>query len=87
MLSNADDVMLTSPSKSKGVQNNNSTLTAFNQTEGKTTAVIGVMRGYPKDGNTCQCSNKHCEQRMVEVLLDNDSDGDLIFVNNGLLHH
>ncbi len=51
--------------------------------EGKTTAVIGVMRGNPKDGYTCLCSNKHCKQRIVQVLflLDSGSDGDLIFVN------
>jgi hypothetical protein len=41
------------------------------------------MRGYPKDGYTCLRSNKHCKQRMVRVLLDSGSDGDLIFVNKG----
>jgi hypothetical protein len=39
------------------------------------------MRGNPKDGYTRQCSNKHCKQRIVRVLLDSGSDGDLIFVN------
>ena len=39
------------------------------------------MRGNPKDGYTPLCSNKHCKQRMVRVLLDSDSDGNLIFVN------
>jgi hypothetical protein len=62
MLSNADDVRLTSPSQSKDVHNNNSTPTASNLLEGKTTAVIAVMRGNPKDGYTCLCSNKHCNQ-------------------------
>jgi hypothetical protein len=81
MLSNADDFMLTSPSKSKDVHVNNSTPTASNPTEGRTTAVIAVMRGNPKDGYTCQCSNKHCKQKIMRVLLDSDSDGDLIFVN------
>ncbi len=38
------------------------------------------MRGNPKNGYTRLCSNKHCKQRMVRVLLDG-SDGDLIFVN------
>jgi hypothetical protein len=81
MLSNADDIRLTSPSQSKDVQNNNSTPTASNPLEGKTTAVIAVMRGNPKDGYTRLCSNKHCKQRMVWVLLDSGSDGDFIFVN------
>ncbi len=80
MLSDADDVMLTSPSKSKDVHNN-STPTASNPPEGKTTVVIAVMRGNPKDGYTHLHSNKHCKHRMVQVLLDSGSDGDLIFVN------
>jgi hypothetical protein len=79
-LSNADDGMLMSSSKSKDVHDNNSTPTA-NPLEGKTTAVIAVMRGNPKDGCTRLHSNKHCKQRMVQVLLDSGSDGDLIFVN------
>ncbi len=70
MLSNTDDVMLTSPSKSKDVHVNNSTPTASNPTEGRTTAVIAVMRGNPKDVYTRQCSNKHCKQKIVQVLLD-----------------
>jgi hypothetical protein len=49
-LSNADDIRLTSPSQSKDLHNNNSTPTASNPLEGKTRAVIAVMRGNPKDG-------------------------------------
>jgi hypothetical protein len=79
--SDADDVMLTSPSKSKDVHVNNSTPTASNPTEGRTKAVIAVMRGNPKDGYTRQCSNKHCKQKIVQVLLDSGSDGNLICVN------
>jgi hypothetical protein len=81
MLSNADDIMLTSPSQSKDVHNTNCTPTAPNPLEGKTTAVIAVMRGNPKDGYTRLHSNKHCKQRMVWILLDSGSDGNLIFVN------
>jgi hypothetical protein len=73
--------MLRSPSKSKDIHVNNSTPTASNPIEGRTTTVIAVMRGNPKDGYTCQCSNKHCKQKIVWVLLDSGSDGDLIFVN------
>jgi hypothetical protein len=78
---NADDIMLTSPSKSKDVHVNKSTPTTFNLTESRTTAVIAVMRGNPKDGYTCRLSNKHCKQQIVWVLLDSGSDGNLIFVN------
>jgi hypothetical protein len=81
MLSDADDIMLMSPSKSKDVHVNNSTPTASNPTEVRTTAVIAVMRGNPKDCYTHQHSNKHCEQKIVQVLLDSGSDGNLIFVN------
>jgi hypothetical protein len=79
--SNADDVMLTSPRKNRDVHVNHSTPTASNPSEGKTTAVIAVIRGNPKDGYTCQCSNKHCKQKIVWVLLDSGSDNDLILVN------
>ncbi len=79
--SDADDIMLMSPSKSKEVHVNNSTPTASNPTKGRTTAVIAVMKGNPKDGYTRQCSNNHCKQKIVWVLLDSGSDGDLIFVN------
>jgi hypothetical protein len=47
MLSNADDIRLTSSSQSEDVHNNNSTPTTSNPLEGKTTAVIAVMRGNP----------------------------------------
>jgi hypothetical protein len=73
--------MLTSPSKSKDLHVNNSTATASNPTAGRTTAVIAVIRGNPKDGYIPQRSNKHCKQKIVQVLLDSGSDGDLIFVN------
>jgi hypothetical protein len=81
MFSNVDDIMLTSPRESKDVHVNHSTPTASNLSEGRTPAVIVVMRGNPKDGYTRQCSNKHYKQKIVWVLLDSGSDGDLIFVN------
>jgi hypothetical protein len=80
-LSDADDVMLTSPSQRENVHNNYSTPTTTNPPEGKATAVIAVMRGNPKDGYTPHCSNKHCKQKIVRVLLDSGSDGDLVFVS------
>ncbi len=79
LLNDAGDVIVMSPSQSKGIHKNYSTPTAF---EGSTTAVIAVvMRGYPRDGHTRHRSNKHCKQIIVRVLLDSGSNGDLIFVN------
>ncbi len=52
---------------------------------GKTTAVIAVMRGKPKDGYHCRRSNKHYTWTLVLVLLDNGSDGDLVFVSKDKL--
>jgi hypothetical protein len=81
MFSNADDVTVTSSSQSKEIHINHSTPTASDPPEGSTTAEVAVMRGNPKDGYTCQCSNKHCKQHTVRVLLDSGSNGDLIFSN------
>jgi hypothetical protein len=80
-LSNADEVILTSPSQSKELHVNHSTRTTSDPSEGSTMAVVAVMRGNPKDGYTRQHSNKHCKQKIVRVLLDSGSNGDLIFVN------
>jgi hypothetical protein len=79
--SDADDVMLMLPSQSKDVHCNFSTPLTSNPPEGKTTAVIAVVRGNPKDGYTRHCSNKHCKQRIVWALLDSGSDGNLVFVS------
>ncbi len=78
---NAGDVMLTSSSQNKEVHDNYSTPTTTDPPEGKTTAVIAVMRGKPKDGFHRHRSNKHYKQKLVWVLLDSGSDGNLIFVN------
>ncbi len=76
--SNAGDVTVMSSSQSKEIHNNHSSPTA---SDGSTKAVVAVMRGSPKDGYTCQCSNKHCKQNIVRVLLDSGSNGNLISVN------
>ncbi len=39
------------------------------------------MRGRPKHSHHRQHSNKHYKQKIVRVLLDSGSDGDLIFVD------
>jgi hypothetical protein len=49
--------------------------------EGKTTAIVAVMRGRPKNSHNRQRSNKHYKRKLVRVLLDSGSDGDLIFVD------
>ncbi len=51
-----------SPSQSKDVHDNYSTPTTQNPPEGKTTAVIAVMRGKLKDGYTLHHSNEHYNQ-------------------------
>ncbi len=44
-------------------------------------AIVAVMRGRPKHGHHRQCSNKHYKRKLVWVLLDSGSDGDLIFID------
>ncbi len=53
----------------------------INPSEGKTTAVVAVIRGNSKHGYHRHCSNKHYKNKIVRVLLDSGSDGDLVFVN------
>jgi len=49
--------------------------------EGKTTAIVAVMRGNSKHGYHRHRSNKHYKKQIVRVLLDSGSDGDLVFVS------
>jgi hypothetical protein len=39
------------------------------------------MRGKPKDGHPRHSSNKHYKQKLVGVLLDSGSDGNLVFID------
>jgi hypothetical protein len=73
--------MLTSSSQNKEVHDSYSTSTTEDPPEGKTTAVIAVMRGKPKDGYHHHHSIKHYKQKLVQVLLESGSDGDFFFVN------
>jgi hypothetical protein len=73
--------METSPSQSEDVHDSYSTPTTQIPPEGKTTAVVAVMRGKPKDDYHHHRSNKHSKQKLVRVLLDSDSDGDIVFVS------
>jgi hypothetical protein len=80
-VSKAGDVMMRSSSKKERILKKNSILPNKDPPEGKTTTIIAVMRGKPRHSNHCQCSNKHYKQKLVWVLLDSGSDGDLIFLD------
>jgi hypothetical protein len=80
-LSDDDDKKITSSTKSKEILVINSTPENNNPSEGKTTAIVAVMRGKPKEGYHRHRSNKHYIKRIVRVLLDSGSDGDLVFVD------
>ncbi len=49
--------------------------------EGKTTAIVAVLRGRSKHDHHRQRSNKQYKRKLVRVLLDSGSDGDLIFID------
>jgi hypothetical protein len=66
--SNAGDFMMTSSSQNKGIHVNYSTSTNKDPPEGKTTAIIAVMRGEPKDGCHCHCNIKHYKQKLVHPV-------------------
>jgi hypothetical protein len=58
-VSNSDDVSMTSSTKNESKKVNYSTLVRGNPPEGKTTAVVAVMRGNSKHGYHHHRSNKH----------------------------
>jgi hypothetical protein len=78
-VSKASDVMMTSSSQKEGKLKKKSILPNKDPPEGKTTAVVAVMRGRPKHSHHHQRSNKHYKQKLVRVLLDSGSDGNLVF--------
>jgi hypothetical protein len=82
-VSKAGDVMMTSSSQKGKLLKKNSITPNKDPPEGRTTAIVAVMRGRPTHSHHRQCSNKHYKQRLVRVLLDSGSDGDLIFVDKG----
>ncbi len=88
MTSNSNDMSIASVSKAGDIMmmsssqlQKNSILPKKDPPEGKTTAIIAVMRGWPKHGLHCQCSYKHYKQKLLQFLLDSGSNGDLIFVD------
>ncbi len=76
-VSKAVDIMMTSSSQKEKILKKNSILLNKDPPEGRTTAIVAVMRGRPKHGHHRQRSNKHYKQKLVRVLLDSGSDGDL----------
>ncbi len=80
-VSKAGDVMMTSSDqKGKLLKETNFTPNK-DPPEGKTTAIVAVMRGRPEHSHHRQCSNKHYKRNLVRVLLNSGSDGDLIFID------
>ncbi len=79
--SNTNGVMMTSSNKTKGILKEKSTPLYKDPPEGKTTTIAAVMRGRPKHSHHHQDSNKHYKQKLVRVLLDSGSDGNLVFVD------
>jgi hypothetical protein len=73
--------MLTSSSQNEEVHDNYDTPTTKDPPEGKITAVIAMMSGKPKDGCHRHRSIKHDKQKLVWVLFDGGSGGNLVFVN------
>jgi hypothetical protein len=80
-VSKAGDVMMMSSDKTKGILKKKSTLLNKDPPEGKTTVIAAVMRGRPRLSHHRQSSNKHYKQKLVRVLLDSGSDGNLVFVD------
>jgi hypothetical protein len=79
--SKASDIMMTSSSQKEGILKKKSILSNKDPPEGKTTAVVAVMRGRPKNSHHRQRSNKHYKQKLVWVLLDSGSGSNLVFVD------
>ncbi len=73
--------MMTSASQKEGILKKKSTLPNKDPPEGRTTAIVAVMRGRPKHSRHHQRTNKHYKQKLVQVLLDSGSDGDLVLVD------
>jgi hypothetical protein len=80
-VSKAGDVMMTSPDQKGKLLKKKNVTPNKDPLEGKTTAIVAVMRGRPKHSHHRQLSNKHYNRKLVRVLLDSGSDGDLIFID------
>jgi hypothetical protein len=72
---------MTSSSQKEGILKKKNTLPNKDPPEGKTTTIVAVMRGRQKHSHHHQRSNKHYKQKLVRVLLDSGSDGNLVFID------
>jgi hypothetical protein len=84
-VSEAGDVMMTSSDQKGKLLKKNNITPNKDPLEGRTTAEVDVMRGRSKHSHHRQRSNKHYKQKLVRVLLDSGSEGDLIFVDKDKL--
>ncbi len=80
-VSKASDVMMTSSSQKDKILKKNCIIPNKDPPEGRTTAIVAVMRGRPKHSHHHQHSNKHYKKKLVHVLVDSGSDGDLVFID------
>ncbi len=62
--SKAGDVMMTSSCQNSKILKKNSMLPNKDPPDGRITTIVAVMRGRPKHGHHCQCSNKHYKQKI-----------------------
>jgi hypothetical protein len=74
--------MMMSSDKTKGILKKKNTILNKDPPEGKTTTIAAVMRGRPRLSHHHQGSNKHYKQKLVQVLLDSGSDGNLVIIDN-----
>ncbi len=74
LVSNADDITVMSSIQNEELRIIYSTPTTKDPPEGKTSAVIAVVRGKPKYGYHPCRSNKHYKQTLVQVLRDSGSN-------------
>ncbi len=66
--SEAGDVMMTSSDQKGKILKEINFTPHKDPPEGKTTAIVAVMRGRPKHGQHRQRSNKHNKRKLVRVL-------------------
>jgi hypothetical protein len=80
-VSKASDVMMTSSDQRVKILKKENITPDKDPPEGKTTAIVAMMRGRSKHDHHRQRSNKHNIRELVRVLIDSGPDGDLIFVD------
>jgi hypothetical protein len=80
-VSEAGDVMMASSDQKGKLLREMYYIPIKDPPEGKTTAIVAVMRGRSKHDCPRQGSDKHYKRKLVRVLLDSGSDGDIIFID------